>query len=137
MSPATSHRVALPVEIEGFHHVVVSIPEGGEEAARDFWQTIMGLREIPKPRHLAGHGVWLRGEQIEVHCPPIDPFTPQVADPPAFLVPDVEYAVRQLVANGVPAVLAQKVWPGWVRATLSDPFGNRIRLVSPEPDEAA
>ena len=34
-------------------HVQVAIPEGGEDAARDFWVGLVGLAETPKPLALA------------------------------------------------------------------------------------
>jgi catechol 2,3-dioxygenase-like lactoylglutathione lyase family enzyme len=44
------------VRILGIDHVQLSIPEGGEDAARDFYEGILGLTEVPKPRELAARG---------------------------------------------------------------------------------
>lgn len=128
---STAERLTpLPLHLRAVHHVIVPIPAHGEEAARDFWTYIMGLREVDKPGHLAGSGVWFRGEGVEVHCPPVEPFEPVHDDPPAFLVDDADYAARQLREAGVRVQIASKAWPGLARVVLSDPFGSRLRLVS-------
>lgn len=48
-----------------FHHVQITIPKGTENEARDFYCSLLGLKEIDKPETLRGRGgFWvLVGEQ--------------------------------------------------------------------------
>ena len=135
LTSSSENLTPLPLQLRAVHHVVVPIPAHGEEAARDFWTYVRGLREIDKPDHLAGSGVWFRGEHVEVHCPPVEHFEPVHDDPPAFLVDDAEYAGRQLREAGVRVQQASKSWPGLTRFVLHDPFGSRLRLVSRTAEE--
>ena len=44
------------------------MPEGGEPQARDFYQGILGLGEVPKPAPLAGRGgAWFASGGVEIH----------------------------------------------------------------------
>ena len=50
------------------HHVQVSCPAGGEDAARRFYGAALGLPEVAKPPVLAARGgCWFRGDGVEVH----------------------------------------------------------------------
>ena len=49
------------------HHVQVSCPVGGEDAARRFYADALGIPEVAKPPVLAARGgCWFRGEQVTV-----------------------------------------------------------------------
>lgn len=50
------------------HHVQVSCPPGGEDAARRLYAGALGIPEVEKPPVLAARGgCWFRGESVEVH----------------------------------------------------------------------
>ena len=56
------------MRILGIDHVQLSIPEGGEDAARGFYEGILGLTEVPKPRELADRGGrWFAAGGTHVH----------------------------------------------------------------------
>lgn len=51
--------------ILGLDHVQVAIPASGEDAARAFYGTLLGMAEQPKPAALAGRGCcWFRGGAV-------------------------------------------------------------------------
>ena len=73
------------------HHVQVSCPEGGEDAARRFYGGVLGLPEVEKPPALAARGgCWFRDEGVEVHVGVEPGFAPARKAHPAFLVQDAD-----------------------------------------------
>ena len=59
------------------HHVQVSCPAGGEDAARAFYRELLGLTEVTKPPVLVARGGgWFRDPGVGLHVGVEDPFTP-------------------------------------------------------------
>src|SRR3954454_10381998 len=49
-------------------HVNITIPKGGEDAARSFYSGLLGLKEIPKPEAIRGRGgVWFDAGGLDLH----------------------------------------------------------------------
>jgi catechol 2,3-dioxygenase-like lactoylglutathione lyase family enzyme len=116
--------------IQGFHHVQLTIPRGGEAEARSFYVDRLGLREIAKPDDLAARGgFWLAVGDAQLHVgleDGVDRLATRAH--PAFWVDDLDALTASLGAAGhevhVPVAL-----PGLRRVELRDPFGNRLELV--------
>jgi len=107
------------------------MPEGGENAARAFYSNLLGLDEIPKPKALRGRGgVWFSLGKTQVHLGVERPFLPASKAHPAFEVRDLSEILETLSDAGV-MVRPDTNLPGYRRAYLSDPFGNRIELLAP------
>lgn len=115
--------------IRGIDHVQLTIPRGGEEVARAFYGTILGLDEVLKPAALSGRGgVWFVGPDIDVHVGVADPFEPARKGHVAFLVTDLGAARTTLDAAGV-TTRDDDVDIGVRRFYAEDPFGNRLEFV--------
>lgn len=113
------------------HHVQVANPEGGEIRARHFNGDVLGLAEIAKPANLQRRGgVWFETGTVPLHLG-VDPaFTPATKAHVAFQIPDLDAVRARLSASGCPIVVDEPL-PGYDRYYSSDPFGNRIELLSP------
>ena len=49
-------------------HVQLAMPEGGEAAAQEFYEGLLGLRRVPKPPHLERRGgCWFENANVKVH----------------------------------------------------------------------
>jgi GNAT superfamily N-acetyltransferase len=117
------------VQVNGFHHVQVLIPEGGEEPARGFYAGLLGLLEIDKPAALAARGgCWFVGPGTALHLSVERPFTPATRAHVALAVTDLDRARAELVAAGL-AILDDALDVGFRRFYCHDPFGNRLELV--------
>ena len=116
------------------HHVQVSCPEGGEDAARRFYAGVLGLPEVPKPPALAARGgCWFRDEGVEVHVGVEPGFTPARKAHPAFLLEDgaaLDEAAARCTAAGFPVGWDQDL-PGYRRFHTADGNGNRVEVLSP------
>ena len=110
-------------------HVQVAMPAGGEGAARPFYGTALGLREIPKPAPLAARGgVWYAIGDLQLHLGVAEDFSPAKKAHPAFRVRDAASLAARLREAGF-AVRWDASLPGCDRFYTDDPFGNRIEIL--------
>ncbi len=124
------------------HHVQVSCPPGGEDAARLFYADGLGLTEVPKPVALAGRGgCWFRAYDdrghvtAEIHVGVEDGFSPARRAHPALLVDDpaeLDRLAARLRAAGHRVDTSERgTFDGHLRFHASDPHGNRVEVVAP------
>lgn len=105
------------------------MPRGGENRARAFYCDILGLREVPKPAHLAiSGGCWFEGGSASIHLGVDTDFRPARSAHPALLVDDLKAMEGVLAAANV-SFTCGKPLAGYVRGDVCDPFGNRIELM--------
>ena len=129
MIPAGS-RDTTAVEIVGIDHVQLTMPTGGETAARRFYGELLGLREVPKPDELGVRGgCWFVGAGgTAIHLGVDQRFIAARKAHPCLIVADLAAARRALAAGG--AIIAEdEAGIDVRRCYTADPFGNRIELV--------
>ena len=125
------------------HHVQVSCPPGGEDAARSFYVAGLGLAEIEKPAVLqARGGCWFRAYDdqqavtAEIHVGVEDPFTPARKAHPALVLDDsleLDRVAGRLRNGGFEVDDSQRhTFEGHLRFHVSDPHGNRVEVLAPE-----
>jgi catechol 2,3-dioxygenase-like lactoylglutathione lyase family enzyme len=120
-------------EVLMLHHVQVSCPNGGEDAARAFYGGVLGLPEVAKPPELAaGGGCWFRAERagltIELHVGVEPDFAPAGKAHPAFLVDDGDAVAADCSAAGFPVTWDGRL-PGYRRFHTADGNGNRVEIL--------
>jgi len=124
------------------HHVQVSCPPGGEDAARRFYADGLGLTEVAKPPALAGRGgCWFRayGEDgevtAEIHVGVEEAFVPARKAHPALVVDHVtvldRLAARLRAADHLVDETERETSAGYLRFHTADPHGNRVELLAP------
>ena len=132
MKPAKAKvevQAADVIEVVGIDHVQLSMPVGGEEAARQFYGGVLGLREIPKAtRAVRPRRLLVRGLGAAIHLGVEGDFRPLAKAHPALLIRDLDAGRDALAAAGVPIEEDDAVLPVR-RCYVHDPFGNRIELV--------
>jgi catechol 2,3-dioxygenase-like lactoylglutathione lyase family enzyme len=115
--------------VEGFHHVQLGMPPGGEPEAEDFYSELLGFTRIQKPAHLAARGgCWFRSGQVELHLG---------AEPGFVASKKAHPALRVRGLASVRAALGAADWPvqddtqldGHDRWYALDPFGNRLEFI--------
>jgi catechol 2,3-dioxygenase-like lactoylglutathione lyase family enzyme len=113
--------------VEGLDHVQLACPAGGEDAAREFYGGLLGLREIEKPAALrARGGVWFEcGQAQQLHLGVEEAFAPARKAHPALLVSDID-----ALAERLGDVRWDTDLPGYRRFYTDDPFGNRLELLT-------
>lgn len=115
--------------ITGYDHVQVAIPAGGEDDARRFYGSLLGMAEVPKPPALAPRGgCWFTAGAAVLHLGVERPFTPARKAHPAFLVDDLDGVQQRLSSAGCECVRTDGEIPGVRRFHTYDPFGNRLEF---------
>ena len=116
--------------VYGIDHVQLAMPAGGEQLARQFYGSILGLAEIPKPPNLAARGgAWFRCGSLQLHLGVEPEFRPAKKAHPALLVTELAGLLESLTAAGFEVKFDPEPVQGFDRAFTSDPFGNRIELL--------
>lgn len=116
-------------KIIGLDHVQVAIPVGAEDIAREFYGNVLGMQELEKPANLAVRGgCWFASGSQQIHIGGESNFLPAKKAHPALLVDDLAGYLAALKQRGLDGGFDEPV-PGALRATIFDPFGNRIELV--------
>ena len=110
------------------HHVQVSCPPGGEDAARAFYGDLLGLTEVAKPELLrARGGVWFREPGLEVHIGVDDEFVAARTAHQAIAVADVDALAARIAEAGHEVAWDDRI-PGLRRFHTRDGHGNRVEL---------
>jgi catechol 2,3-dioxygenase-like lactoylglutathione lyase family enzyme len=117
-------------KVLSIEHVQLAMPEGHEDAAREFYERLLGIPEVPKPGHLAKRGgVWFERDGLKVHLG-VDPnFSPATKAHPAFVVENLLPLAAKVTEAGYETIDGSVI--GWLRVYVRDPFGNRIELLEP------
>lgn len=110
-------------------HVLLEIPEGGEDAARDYYVGLLGMTEVPQPPVLAARGgVWLRSGTAEIHLGTVGEHAASPRAHPCLVVDDLDGLRAVLEGAGYDCVPADNERPGIRRLHTRDCFGNRLEL---------
>ena len=117
-----------PHYISAIDHIQIAVPEGQEQAFRDFYLGVLGLREIPRPERGAGRSFhWASVGEQEIHFRPDAQFTPSRFAHPGLLVGNAEALATALTKAGFEVSRDEAVASG--RFHTRDPFGNRLEFI--------
>jgi len=113
-------------------HIQIAAPAGCEEAAREFYGTVLGLKEIEKPEALRPRGgCWFECGDQQLHVGVEKNFRPAKKAHPAFVVADFDRLRKRLAKRGI--VLMDDTIPGTRRFYADDPWGNRLEFIEDMP----
>ncbi len=115
--------------VEGFHHVQLAMPPGGEAEAEAFYGGVLGFDRLEKPAHLAGRGgCWFRSGEVEIHLGVEPGFTPSAKAHPALRVGGLA-GLRGALERAGWAIHDDTQLDGHDRWYALDPFGNRLEFI--------
>ena len=119
----------MQTQIARIDHVQIAAPKGCEAAAREFYGTILGLKELEKPPALrARGGCWFQCGPQQLHIGVELEFHPARKAHPAFAVLSLDKLRDSLLARGI-RVVDDEAIPGTRRFYADDPWGNRLEFV--------
>lgn len=108
------------------------MPAGEEATATEFYEDLLGIPRVAKPAHLGARGgCWFESEAVRIHLGVESDFRPAKKAHPGLLVDDLDALQSRLADAGV-SIVGDQPLPGFRRFYVSDPFGNRIEILSPE-----
>jgi catechol 2,3-dioxygenase-like lactoylglutathione lyase family enzyme len=110
-------------------HIQIAAPVGCEQAAREFYGSILGMTEIEKPPLLrARGGCWFQCGDRQVHIGVERDFRPAKKAHPAFAVTGFDELREKLASHGVTLAEDDNL-PGTRRFYAEDPWGNRLEFI--------
>jgi len=120
---------AMNLRVVRIDHIQIAAPAGCESAAREFYGSVLGMKELEKPPVLrARGGCWFQCGSQQVHIGVEKDFQPAKKAHPAFAVSDLDELREALSARGV-ATIDDDNLPGARRFYAEDPWGNRIEFI--------
>jgi catechol 2,3-dioxygenase-like lactoylglutathione lyase family enzyme len=120
----------MPTRIAALDHIQIAAPAGCESAAREFYGSLLGMREIEKPAPLRSRGgCWFECGAQQLHIGVEADFRPARKAHPAFIATDLEELREALQAGGVKIVDDTSI-PGTRRFFADDPWGNRLEFIA-------
>ncbi len=118
----------MKFRIARLDHIQIAAPEGCEPAARDFYGTLLGMREIEKPEALrARGGCWFECGAQQLHIGVEHDFRPAKKAHPAFVATNLDELRHALLARGI-KVTDDTSLPEIRRFHAEDPWGNRLEF---------
>ncbi|TDM45340.1 glyoxalase [Macrococcoides goetzii] len=114
----------------GLNHVQVSGPKGKDKIAIEFYEEVLGFKQIAKPESLkARGGAWFEiGNNQQLHYGVEDEFTAAKKAHPAFEVKSLE-TLKNILKNKNYDYKIDDLLPHADRIFVNDPFGNRLEFM--------
>ena len=111
-------------------HVNVTVPANAEAAAKEFYGTVLGLRELSKPPGTRQNlGAWYELGGVQLHLSVEENITNAASfGHVCYVVANVATAERHLRDCGVEIISDPRPIPGVNRFYVRDPGGNLIEI---------
>jgi catechol 2,3-dioxygenase-like lactoylglutathione lyase family enzyme len=112
------------------HHVNVTVPAALEAAAKEFYGSMLGLRQVPKPAAARQTGAWYQIGDNQLHLSVEDEESgPLSSRHICFKVADLKAAEKKFRDAGVEIIADPRPVPGTSRFYVRDPGGNQLEIV--------
>lgn len=118
----------MKINFKRLDHIMLCIPPGAEQQAREFYGGVLGLEELTDLGYPLPHGaIWFQMGDIQLHIRAEDVHDISQRHP-AFEITDLQ-AVRAMLEEQGIAIKNESKIPDRIRFSFRDPFGNRIELI--------
>ncbi|WP_084103370.1 O-antigen ligase family protein [Demequina sp. NBRC 110056] len=123
-------RIAGKVTVfSGVDHVMLAMPPGSQDSARQFYGEVLGMVEMdcPEPMRSQGGCCFETGDVV-LHLGAADDFVPATMAHPAIMVEDLDALQAALEEHGYACRRSESAHPGIERFHTRDIFGNRLEF---------
>ena len=112
------------------HHVNVTVPPELEQATKEFYGSVLGLKQVPKPTASRQSGAWYQIGGNQLHLSVEDGIRASLSSRHiCFSVSDLTEAENRFRDAGVEIVPDPRPIPGTRRFYVRDPGGNQLEIV--------
>lgn len=111
------------------HHVNVTVPAELEQRAKDFYGSVLGLQQVPKPAAARQNGAWYQIGDNQLHLSVEEETNDLSSRHVCFRVSDLAAAEQRFRDAGVEIVSDPRPVPGTSRFYVRDPAGNQLEIV--------
>ena len=120
----------MTIGIIGVSHVNVTVPAPLEAAAKDFYEGVLGLAQIPKPEGTRQNmGAWYQLGDLQLHLSVEDDVQNEVSDRHVcYQVADIAVADLRFRNAGVEIIADGRPVRGQSRFFVRDPGGNLLEI---------
>ena len=115
--------------VTALHHVNVTVPAELETATKEFYGSVLGLQQVPKPAAARQSGAWYQIGATQLHLSVED----EVVGSPSsrhvcFAVDDLAATEKRFRDASVQIVPDARPVPGSRRFYVRDPGGNQLEI---------
>lgn len=116
--------------VTALHHVNVTVPAGLEAETKNFYGSVLGLQQVPKPAASRQSGAWYQIGATQLHLS-IEDETDDASSSRhvCFAVSDLAAAEKRFRDAGVEIIPDAQPVPGSSRFYVRDPGGNQLEIV--------
>jgi catechol 2,3-dioxygenase-like lactoylglutathione lyase family enzyme len=115
--------------VTALHHVNVTVSAELEQAAKDFYRSVLGLEQVPKPATSRQSGAWYQIGETQLHLSVEDEsMGPLSSRHVCFTVSDLAEAEKRFREAGVEIIPDPRPNPGLPRFYVRDPGGNQLEI---------
>ena len=115
--------------ITALHHVNVTVSPDQEVAAKTFYASLLGLKQIPKPATSRQSGAWFELGAVQLHLSVEDePETQLSSRHFCVTVSDLAEAEEKFKAAGIAIIPDPRPNPNSPRFFVRDPGGNQLEI---------
>src|SRR2546429_9922263 len=116
--------------VTALHHVNVTVPAELEAAAKEFYGSVLGLKQVPKPVAARQIGAWYQIGGSQLHLSVEDETNGALSSRHVcFTVSDLDATEKRFRAAGVEIIPDPRPIPSSPRFSLRDPGGDQVEVV--------
>lgn len=115
--------------ITSLHHVNVTVSADLEVAAKEFYGSVVGLKQIPKPATSRQSGAWYEIGNAQLHLSVENEEQLLSSRHVCFTVSDLAEAEQRFRDAGVEIIADPRPNPDSPRFYVRDPAGNMLEIV--------
>jgi catechol 2,3-dioxygenase-like lactoylglutathione lyase family enzyme len=129
MTSTNAANSGTQFHVVALSHVNVTVPASAEASAKNFYGTVLGLRELPKPPGTRPIGAWYELGDVQLHLSVEENATNAASNRHVcYVVADIAAAERHLRDADVSIISDPRPIPGVNRFYVRDPGGNSIEI---------
>ncbi len=115
--------------VTALHHVNVTVPAELEAATKEFYGSVLGLQQVPKPAASRQSGAWYQIGPTQLHLS-VEDETDNASGSRhvCFTVDDLDATEKSFRDAGVEIVSDPRPIPGTQRFYVRDPGGNQLEI---------
>lgn len=116
--------------VTALHHVNVTTPPQLEQAVKEFYGSVLGLKQVPKPSASRQSGAWYQIGATQLHLSvENEARAPLSSRHVCFTVSDLRVAEMRFREAAVEIIPDVRPVPGTARFYVRDPAGNMLEIV--------
>lgn len=115
--------------VTALHHVNITVPPQHEAAAKEFYGSILRLKQISKPLTSRSSGAWYQVGEVQLHMSVEERGNVSLSSAHVcFTVSDLAEAEQIFRAAGVPIIADARPNATTPRFYVRDPGGNQLEI---------